>query len=149
MAISLGDLNPLDSIEADLQSYVGKFLQQKAILQNIYQKGILEFKDRASSLLTIQEDLENKLKANLVIIDSLKTSGAWSFGDLTSLGVFAYNLKSHLDEVEKLQNDFNNFSKLNVSASDSVWSSLKNIPWWIWGSGVLIFFMWRKKRRYI
>lgn len=145
--VALGDLSPLDSIEADLQSYVGKFLQQKAVLQNIYQKGILEFKDRASSLLTIQGDLENKLKANLIIIESLKTSGAWSFGDLTSLGVFAYNLKSHLDEVEKLQNDFNNFSKLNVSTSDSFLGGLKNIPWWVWGGGILAFFVWSKKRK--
>lgn len=88
----------IQSLEADLQSNVGKFLQMKSYLVRMKaSKDPNEVKKA-----TILYDAQVKLEADMTVaLDKIKIikNGAYTFSDIRKIATFVFELKSHMKEV--------------------------------------------------
>ena len=104
MMESIGALNPINTIEAKIQSLVAKFLAQKETLLSLMNSNTITIKTEATELYNIQLNLEKRLEQSLKDIEVMKT-GSWTFSNITMLTLFSIDLKNHTDDVDRLKRD--------------------------------------------
>ena len=101
---ALSELSPIASLEARIQARVAKFLGLKAVLVSLTRHGSLSISSRANALYVAQQVYEKQLQDALGKIEQIK-AGAYTYSDIIGLGTFAYDLESHINKVQNLQED--------------------------------------------
>lgn len=96
-----GSLSVVDQIEADMQAYVGRFLADKATLQQLQQNPDLQVQGQATKLLIVQNTLEGQLPEATNIIGNIKT-GSYSIGDEIWLTNFMRQVVKQVTDVDSL-----------------------------------------------
>ncbi|MEM4360096.1 MAG: hypothetical protein QXT45_06170 [Candidatus Bilamarchaeaceae archaeon] len=99
---ALGQLTPVQRIEAEIQSKVAEFLGLKQRLVKLIQNPSLEIRSKAQGLYAVQQQLEGQLQEALKTIDNIK-KGAWSFGDVLSLTDFSTRMLDQIKNVKSLE----------------------------------------------
>lgn len=101
---ALSQLSPIASLEARIQARVAKFLGLKTILVGLTRHGSPSISSRANALYTAQQVYEKQLQEALAKIEQIK-AGAYTYSDIIWLGTFVYDMESHINKVQKLQDD--------------------------------------------
>lgn len=101
---ALSQLSPIASLEARIQARVAKFLGLKTTLVGLTRHGSPSISSRANALYTAQQMYEKQLQEALAKIEQIK-AGAYTYSDIIWLGTFVYDMESHINKVQKLQED--------------------------------------------
>ena len=94
--------SPAAVAEAKVKQYVGQFLALETPLIKLTRISNYEIRNEAFKVLEQHKVLDVNLKKNLAIIDKIK-SGAYTIGDVITLGVFATDMGIHIKKAKKLQ----------------------------------------------
>ena len=131
---ALGALSPLDVIEGKIQGKVGTFLSLKAPINTMRQHPSLQIKEQAAGLFASQRLLEKELTETLDRIEHFK-SGAWTYGDVISIGSFAARMTQQVNKVQSLQRQANVQGPIT---DPGIMSIVPELPLWAWGIGGIV-----------
>lgn len=101
--VALGDLNPIDSIRAQLQNQIGYFLQGRQRLQNLMSNSSLQIQGQAQGLYAVQTQLETRLQNEITPIITKVNSGTWGMSDVITLGGFTGLIVKQINDVGRLE----------------------------------------------
>jgi hypothetical protein len=101
--IALGDLNPIDSVRAQLQEQIGNFLQGRARLNRLMNNPSLQIKGQAQGLYAVQISLETRLQNEITPKIQKINSGVWDASDAITLSGFTYLIVKQIGDVGKLE----------------------------------------------
>ena len=118
------ELSPLLTIEAKIQSRIGKFLLLKEKLMKLMKSPIITVRDKATLLMMTQDRLQEELRKALNSIEVMK-QGVWSFSDITGLGTFYYEMEKQIRDVDKLESEASTY----VPAETTTEKLAKYAPW--------------------
>jgi hypothetical protein len=99
---ALGQLSPVQRIEAEIQGKVAEFLGLKRKLVSLMNNPSLEIKSKAQGLYAVQQQLETQLQGALKTIESMK-SGSWDFGQVVGLTDFSVRMLDQIKKVKELE----------------------------------------------
>ncbi|HDK42444.1 MAG TPA: hypothetical protein ENG87_03635 [Candidatus Pacearchaeota archaeon] len=133
-------LNPLNILEAKIQTRIAKFLLAKETLLNLSKNQSLSIRSKAKELYSIQTILENKLNNVLNKIDVLK-KGSWTFSDIAEISSFYLSMDRHISNVNKLSDEANK----TISVKDPK-EALSYLKWlFIIGTGLSFMSLFRRR----
>ena len=102
--LALAQLSPVSTIESKIQSRVATFLGLKEYLVKLTTNASPSIRSRAVALYTAQQIYEKQLQEALQKIENIK-AGAYTFSDIISIGTFAYDMETHIGNVQTLQKE--------------------------------------------
>lgn len=101
--IALGDLNPIDSVRAELQNQVGNFLQGRARLNRLMNNPSLQVKGQAQGLYAVQTVLETRLQDEITPKIQKINAGVYDASDALAIGWFTTTILKQINDVGKLE----------------------------------------------
>jgi hypothetical protein len=101
--IALGDLNPVDSVRAELQNQIGNFLQGRTRLNRLMGVPNLQVQGQAQGLYAVQTALETRLQDEITPKLQAISTGVWTTSDVISLGGFTAQLVKQINDVGSLE----------------------------------------------
>ncbi len=145
--LAQGNLSPLDTIEAKIQSRIAKFLSLKEILMNLMNFPSLTISSKARIYLNTQEKLENELPGILNDIKILK-SGSWTLSSVGNLGIFYASMEDQIKNVSILNDDATELRKTGPSIMPSIDMLTNYLPFVIFGGlGLFALYYFKRKSR--
>lgn len=129
-------MNPLETIEAEIQAIIGKFMTNKARLLRLAKSDTLTIQTEAEVLYTRQLALERDLKNIQEIIDRAK-EGIWSVSDTIKAATFYQAMNEQMDNVDYLEKHSERMDPYAEKADFK-----KYIPWA--GVGLMTFLFFRR-----
>lgn len=125
----------IDEVVAKIQARVAIFLLCREKLTKLAKNSDYTIADNAGLMLPEQTKLESDLSAILAEVNTIQSTGNWSFSDITNIGTFYYSLERH------------------ISGTDDLWkkagetSTASTTNWTLWaGIGIIILLLLRKRR---
>lgn len=92
--------SPAAVTEAKIKQYVGQFLSQESPLITLSNSRNISVQTEARKLYNEHKSLDTNLQKALKIIDNIK-AGAYSIGDVLTLGTFATQFGLHINKSAK------------------------------------------------
>ncbi len=145
--LAQGNLSPLDTIEAKIQSRIAKFLSLKEILMNLMNFPSLTISSKAKVYLDNQFKLEDELPGILNDIKILK-AGSWTLSSVANLAVFYNNMEDQIKNVSILNDDAKELKKTDPSIMPSIDILTDYVPFIIFGGlGLFALYYFKKRHR--
>ena len=129
-------MNPLETIEAEIQAIIGKFMTNKARLLRLAKSDTLTIQTEAEVLYTRQLALERDLKNIQEIIDRAK-EGIWSVSDTIKAAGFYQEINEQMDNIDYLEEHEKRMDQYTEKTDFK-----KYIPWA--GVGLITFLFFRR-----
>ncbi len=93
-------------IQAKVEKFASELLAEKSQLLEVQRRTqLLTVKDRATILLSENQDLEKQLLDMLPKIQAMKDTGSFDLALVSSSGVLYYQLQTHMSKVKQLLKD--------------------------------------------
>lgn len=138
--LAQGWTSPAEQAETKIRQYVGEFLAARARITRVQQSADLKTRNKASNLLLAQKQLEGRLDPVMKMLDQLKT-GAFNIGIITTIGIFATDMLTHLKDVEDLEREAKGLKPISTTFST------QNILTFLALSGMGFMYMQMRKSR--
>ena len=112
--------NPVSDLQSQIQAQVGQLLQDRQLLTTMSKSPVITIRDQAIQLLVTQTDLEGNLSTINAIISNISNGGAYTMGDIISVGAFYAAMMKHLNDVQSLMDSYNSDPKAKVTDTSTI-----------------------------